>query len=53
MTDTTPQPDGDPTLPGDDDTDDQELVGEPEDTDNSPRPEDGDQDVDQSPDPAS
>lgn len=37
-----------PGEPGDD-----EPVGEPEQTDNRPRPEDGEQDVDQSPEPAS
>jgi hypothetical protein len=33
-------------------TTDEGLVGEPEETDNAPRPEDGEQDVDQSPEPA-
>jgi hypothetical protein len=33
------------------DTPPDEPIGEPEETDNAPRPEDGEQDIDQGPDP--
>lgn len=44
--------DPDPAAPPAEEPD-AEPIGEPEQTDNRPRPEDGDQDVDQSPEPAS
>jgi hypothetical protein len=34
------------------DTPTEEPIGEPEETDNAPRPEDGEQDIDQEPEPA-